>query len=158
MMLELPTEIDFYKTDFIIIHDNQHVPYMHLKDFISESNGIINMKNIIDIFKHTIVRNVIDEEKYPEWYKNRTDFIQASQQSHMEKHDYLKPGSPEFHSICPISFQDSPELELPPIKKFSKEVTMVLYFNGIQRTIVDGFEEFRELYFSYLKKRSLNMN
>lgn len=45
-----------------------------------------------------------------------------------------------------------------PMKKVSIIGTVITYFNGTARIIVDDFEDFEYIYFDYLTKQKLDIN
>jgi len=76
--------------------------------------------------------------------------------------------SPEGDMMAAHGFNESDAPHMPPnanftppplmpLRKLVLKATLVTYFTGVQRILVDNFEEFQELYFNYLQKQRLDI-
>ena len=141
-MLELPKPKDFYKTKFIETCGDM-MPQKE-EDAISYKSGQINLRNIVDFFQGEVKINVIDENKSVK----EVDYNKLT--GELLKNPTRRPGERVHH-------YGEPAHEPPPTKAFKLKCTVITYFNGQQRVIVDDFNEFSELYFNYLQREKLDI-
>lgn len=131
-MIEVPSEKDFYRTTNVeLTNDHNGLQKVHYRDCN------IAMRSITDF---TSIKNeveTLDEEKLPEYEKEMEVFMEKVKNRNQ---------------------MDGPlERPEPPIKKVKITGTIVTYFNGMVRVIVDDFEDFEKEYFEYLKMSRLDL-
>jgi|GEM_PF-7047313 len=138
-MIEVPTKNDFHRTTNIEITSNE----IGLRE-IHYRNCNVAMRSITDFTSIEMEVDVLDNEKMPEYEKQLSEFKENIKKFHKgelnlsERHEHI----------------ERPE---PPIKKVKISGTMVAYFNGTARIIVDHFEDFETIYFDYLTKQKLDI-
>lgn len=155
-MIELPTEKDFHKTTVIEQPNFNQPMYVAPKqsELILYRKANVNMRNIVDILEYEIVVDVLDESKFDE-YKIKLDEFR-------KKRSLVGDTFPVFPDGRPVNEDElsAVSMDMPPIcptKEFRLKCTLVMYFNGIQRMLVDDFSEFSQLYFEYLQKQQLDL-
>lgn len=159
-MIELPTEADYHTTSLIDVQESHH--YQKKEDTVCYKRCLINLRSVVDISEKTIMVNVIDEEKYPEYevmlekHKLRVDEFKKSMQEKRTKEHVQMDIVDESTFEQPMLF-GVPSMPEPPHKQIKIVGILVLYFNGAQRFIVDDFQEFQEMYFKYLKFQKMDM-
>ena len=137
-MIELPGKSDFHKTTNVEItqDENTGIKKIHYR----KCN--IAMRSITDFTSCEMEFEVIDEEKINDYEKQVEEF----------KDKIKKVQRGEIQIMEPI---ERPE---PPTKKVKVIGTIIYYFNGAYRIVVDDFEEFEEIYFNYLTAQKLDLN
>lgn len=160
-MIELPTEADYHTTSLIEVVESHH--YQKKEDTIYYKKCLINLRSVVDISEKTIMVNVIDEEKYPEYQirleKHKVkveEFKKSMQEKRVKEHEQMGIVD-EATFQTPMLFGVPSMEEAPPHKEVKVVGILVLYFNGAQRFIVDDFQEFEEMYFKYLKFQKMDM-
>ena len=162
-MIELPTEADYHRTSLIDILQSHQ--FQKKEDTISYKRCIINLRSIVDISEKSIMVNVIDEEKYPD-YLGEMEKMKA-RMPRKRRVGVMQPGD-EIIGVEAASQEGVPQeaLEIPlfgtpypevPTTQVKVVGVLVLYFNGAQRFIVDDYQEFEEKYFDYLKFQKLDI-
>lgn len=176
-MLELPKRKDFHETTIVEFSNNSGGMYpLKLSETIQYRKGFINMRNIVDVFEMKLKFEVIDEEKLPEYEKVKADWIKKHhpninsfytqpitepaiaplEDDYKNSHDAMAIAG-ETENID----QAVPQFVVPPPipkKVFEIPITSVIYFNGVQRMMVDDLKEFSEMYFDYLQAQKLDIN
>lgn len=131
-MIEVPSEKDFYRTTNVeLTNDHNGLQKVHYRDCN------IAMRSITDFTSIEIEAETLDKEKLPEYEKEMDAF----------KEKVKNMGQ----------FDGPLERPEPPIKKVIIIGTIVTYFNGMVRVIVDEFDEFEKEYFNYLKMSRLDL-
>ena len=141
--IEVPTELDFHKTESLEITLDQELQ-CHKAHY---RKAAINMRGIIDFTSVENELSVIDETKVEEYKKAVSEFRKKYQFSDSQ---YLPEGVRNGNG----EIETPPEL---PLKNFKFQGVIILYYNGAQKLIVDDFEEFQEIYFNYLKRLRLDI-
>lgn len=155
--IELPRKEDYHETTLIDTSVIGREAY-HEKDLLLYHKGQVNMRSIVDLFEITLKVDVIDEEKFPEFEKQRNEYIEK--RNAQMRTPFQPMGGPENileqeHAFAqPFPFGPQPQL---PIKTLTLKGTAILYFLGVQRVIVDDFKEFQAMYNHYLTKQKLDM-
>jgi hypothetical protein len=160
-MIELPTEKDFHKTTLIEVSQERKNMYTAPKqdEYVMYRKCIINMRNIVDIIEYEIIADVLDESKSEE-YKKQMDEFHKKGISAADIHFPISDEQPQIGGRTQSFGDIIPMPPMPPecpTKQFKLKCTLILYFNGIQRMIVDDFNEFSQEYFAYLQKQQLDL-
>lgn len=162
-MIELPTEADYHKTALIDIREAHQL--MKKADTISYKKCIVNFRSIVDISEKEIFVNVIDEDKYPEYEalleknkKKREESLNRRKPLGISQTQPVILPDQEYEVHTGLAdLDDYIHISGPPHITIKMTGTLVLYFNGLQRFVVDDFEEFQEKYFNYLKMQKLDI-
>jgi hypothetical protein len=141
--IEIPRKEDYHNTTIFDVNQVGREPQRE-KNMLLYHKGRINLRSIVDLHEWTINLDVIDEEKYPEWEKQRKEWAEKSE------------FQPEFPTASPFPIGLPPPPV--PIKTKTIKLTGVLYFSGVQRFIMDDFGDFCELYDNYLTSQKLDFD
>lgn len=159
-MLELPKRKDFHETTIVEFSNNAGGMYpLKLSQTIQYRKGFVNMRNIVDVFEMQLKFEIIDESKLPEYEKELAVWMKKHQP---QRFGYQSIGLSGIENN--VAENTNPEVEqyAPPSpvpkKDFAIPVTCVIYFNGVQRMLVDDLKEFSEMYFDYLQAQNLHIN
>lgn len=164
-MLELPKRKDFHNTTIVEFANNSGgLQPLKLSETIQYRKGFVNMRNVVDLFEMALKFEVIDETKIEEYEKQKSEWIKKHQ-PHIDKLGF-HPSMIQYDDKNDFSGEvanENPEVPPftppPPMPKtiITIPVSVVLYFNGVQRMMVDDIKEFSELYFDYLQEQKLDL-
>ncbi len=160
--LSLPTVADFFETKLVEINDHtvsengQHMaPIKKESDALKYSLININFRCVLDYTELNATVTVIDESKYDEYLKEREEFnLKHGMQAQFQSGPLAIPtgGNSPMGSLTIIS---PPKV---PTRQISILGTLVFYYSGQMRTIVDNYNDFKEAYNNYLTKTHLDIN
>lgn len=175
--IEIPRKEDYHNTTFVDVQQAGREP-QHEKEMLLYHKGRINLRSIVDLHEWAIKIDVIDEEKYPEWEKQRAEWTEKNK-ARMKVVPMPMPepnaamledrsgevcerpgeyaGIGEAVNMYPFG---SPPMPPPPTPTKTKtiKVTSILYFSGVQRFIVDDYKDFCGLYDNYLTAQKLDFD
>jgi hypothetical protein len=160
--IEIPRKEDYHETTLVDSTAGSGREPQHEKDLLLYHNGRINLRSIVDCHAFAIKIEVIDEEKFPEWEKARAEWVEKNK-NRMKV--VPMPGEMVVDPACeipdgqyvasPFGGFGPPPPPAPTITKTLK-VTIILYFSGVQRFIVDDYKDFCEMYDNYLTSQKLD--
>lgn len=169
----MPTEKDYHKTKVIdLLHGENPGFNGYPKEMIGYRDIVINKRVITDYQKYEIKMTVLDDDKEKvKAFETAKEKWCDENQVMYDEFDAMTNSINSFpHAIYPggkikpmlkphnemmMGMHKTPQfLSEPPVhptRELRLPATVVMYFTGVQRMIVDDFDEFHEMYQDYLK-------
>lgn len=182
--IEIPKKEDYHDTTFVDVQAASGRDPQFEKELLIYHKGRVNLRSIVDLHAFVVKMEVLDEEKYPEWEKQRKELFEKQKNALRVVPMVDQPdGGRVFSEEVPPPSEPKLTAELtdnplnadliaqgepfgypafgppipPPTRIKTIKVTAILYFSGVQRFIVDDYKDFCEVYDNYLTKQKLDM-
>ncbi len=140
-MIELPGKQDFYRTQNIEVTQDE----MSGVKKIHHRNCNIAMRSIIDFTSIESEHDFIDEEKMPDYEKAVSEYKEKCKSRKISRMAGSNGNANLGEEMMGVEYDiDSLDNFHPefPTKRIKFIGTIILYFNGQSRIIVDSFQDF----------------